>query len=146
MTDIPPEDRIEQRAEPGGRVVQTPRVPRRPDPLVEELKRVGSDLTFRQWARHRIKFVAGLVIFDMAVSIVSVLALLGVHHAQVYACEQVNNLRSSYVAQWQPVLDQPPAPLPADADEGARVRYQAGLETRQRFQESLDTGFKLEHC
>lgn len=116
------------------------------DELLGELKRVGSDLTFRRWTRHRVKIIALLVTFDLLVSVVSVLALLGVHHVQRESCQRDNQLRQAYVAQWQPVLDQPPAPLSDNPTAEEKARYEAGLQTRQQFQESLKNGFAQHGC
>lgn len=90
--------------------------------------------------------VAVLVALDLLASTLSIAAILGVRHIQIESCQRDNTLRAAYVAQWQPVLDQPPAPLTDNPTDADRARYEAGIQTRDRFQKSLETGFKQHPC
>lgn len=52
------------------------------DPLVEQLKRVQSDLGFRRTTRRRVVAIAAAVVCDLIVSVLSVAAFVGVRHQQ----------------------------------------------------------------
>lgn len=54
-------------------------------PLVEQMKRLQSDLTFRRKTRRRVAVIAAVVVFDLLVSFFSVAAFLGVRHQQEQA-------------------------------------------------------------
>jgi hypothetical protein len=111
-------------------------VPHEPsdDELLNELKRVRSDLGFRQWISLRVRLVAALVAFDLIVSMLSIAAVIIAGNAQHSACSRDNDLRAAYTAQWQPLLDQ--AVQKADPEQA---------DLRARFQTGLD-GFKQHPC
>lgn len=62
--------------------------------LLTELKRVRSDLGFRNWISLRIKIVAALVAFDLIVSILSIAALVGVYRVQAVECAHSKDNRT----------------------------------------------------
>lgn len=104
------------------------------DELLQELKRIRSDLGFRKWISLRVRIVLALVVFDLAVSVLSVTAVGIALNAQHSSCVRDNNLRAAYTAQWQPILD--------DA-KAKNDPAQAGLV--HRFEVGLD-GFKQHGC
>lgn len=114
--------------------------------LLAQLKRVQSDLSFRRWTRKRVFLMAALILIDLIASVGSISAIFIGLHTQHTTCTRDNELRKAYVAQWQPVLDQPPAVLPDNATPQQKATYEAQLQTRQRFQDSLNVGFKQHTC
>jgi hypothetical protein len=64
------------------------------DELLKELKRVRSDLGFRKWISLRVKIVAALVIFDLVVSVLSVVAIIIVRDVQVSECDHARDNRT----------------------------------------------------
>lgn len=72
--------------------------------LLNELKRVGSDLGFRRWTRLRVKTVAIFVAIDLAVSCGTAYAIWRIGEVQHEACARDNDLRRAYLQQWRPLL------------------------------------------
>jgi hypothetical protein len=104
------------------------------DELLNELKRIRSDLGFRKWISLRVRIVAALIVFDLLISLLSIAAVAIALNTQHSACVRDNDLRAAYTAQWQPLLDDAiKANDPSTAD--LRARFQVGLE-----------GFKQHGC
>lgn len=115
--------------------------------LLAELRRVGSDLGFRKWARRRIFLVAALVVLDLLLSVGVVAALIGIRHVQHEACQRDNRLRAAYVDQWTPILvDAPPPVLPPNPTAEQQATYDGQIRLRTNFQSALDTDFAQHDC
>lgn len=117
------------------------------DELLEELKKVGSSLAFRQQIRRVLRFIAALAVIALLSSIVSIIAYVNVRDYQETACERDNDLRKAYTNQWEPVLAQSPKPVPPpeDATPEEVADYEAQVEQRATFEETLK-GFAQHPC
>lgn len=116
--------------------------------LLELLRRVTSDLRFRQRARRRFIFLTAIIAFDLLVSVGSVVAIVRSQQAihkvekvqttsaqeQFVSCQRDNTLRQAYITQWQPILD---AAKQADDPKNR--------DTVQRFSVAFE-GFKVHPC
>lgn len=107
--------------------------------LVGLLRRVASTLAFRRWVRRALTALAVLVILLFA-------AVGYMRHVQIEGCRSDNRLRSSYVHQWQPILNVPPTVPPPDATDKQREMFAAQLLLRAEFQRALDSDFAPHDC
>lgn len=115
--------------------------------LLEELKKVGSSLAFRQEIRRvlrRVTIVAGIALLA---SVVAVAALLAVRSYQQTACDRDNRLRKAYIDQWGPILkDSPPPQIPPEGSPPEVVEaYERQVKQRATFEKSLE-GFAQHPC
>lgn len=110
------------------------------EPLVEQLKRVDSGMSFRRWTRTRMFFLALALVLDIFATFVAGFT----YHL---LCAGLNQQRAAEVRLWtdlvakNPPTPLPPEPTPAQIEEVARVSKQ----TRDFF-ESLHRNFAPEKC
>ncbi len=116
--------------------------------LVEQLRRVSSDLSFRHWVRKNLKWIVIFLVFNLVISFIAVYAFVKVRTIQKENCEHFNAFKESYVNQWKPVLaDSPPATPPADdAPQEVKEAYERQQKLRTNFENSLNTDFAQQAC
>lgn len=114
--------------------------------LLDELRRVRGDLTWREWVGRMVRRLAIVGVVALVAAVVSLAAVAGVLVGRHEACERDNDLRQAYIEQWQPILDQPTTDLPPNPTDQQRTQYEAMVLVRQRFQASLTGGFATHEC
>lgn len=116
--------------------------------LLEQLRKVGSDLGFRMRARKLFKILIAFVAFDLLISGVAVLALVQVRRIQVTVCQRDNTFRQSYVNQWEPLIadNPPPTPPPNDASPEVKESYDRQIRSRNAFIKGLTNDFAQHDC
>lgn len=108
--------------------------------LLVMLKRVGSDVAFRQKTRRWIKMIAAIAIVALLGALISLFAVGAVRYVQKQACERDNELRKAYTNQWEPILSESPLPEPPPegAPQEAVDAYNVQIKQRATFEASLD--------
>lgn len=116
--------------------------------LVNLLRRVSSDLEFRQWVKNRGKVILGLLVVLGLTTTISVISLVFVRRFQYEACDRDNRLRAAYVDQWTPLLAETPAPTPPPPESPQEVldAYNDQVRARTIFVEGLTNGFAQHGC
>lgn len=118
------------------------------DELLEELRKVGSSLAFRQQVRRLLKIIGAVALVALVASVLAVSAYLKVRDYQQVACDRDNALRKAYTDQWVPVLAEsaPPTKPPEGSPQEVIDAYEAQIETRRVFEEGLNKGFAQHPC
>lgn len=118
------------------------------DELLDELKRVGSDLGFRKRVRRSIRAVILFITVDLIISGIAIFALVSVKDVQREACERDNILRKSYVDQWTPLIADNPLPPepPDDAPQEVKDNYNKQKRSHDIFIDGLSNGFAQHPC
>lgn len=116
--------------------------------LLNELKRVRSEITWRRWVRRRIGIIAIFIAMDLLASLAAGVALYKVFNFQSDACHADNELRRQYVDQWTPLLRDSPQPVDPgpNAPEAARETFNGQVKLRQEFTDGLTHGFAQHPC
>lgn len=116
--------------------------------LLEELRRVGSDLGFRVRARKAFWIIFGFIAFDLLVSGLAVFALIRVVEVQHSSCKANNEFRQAYVDQWTPIIAESPPPVkpPADSPQEVLDAYAVQVKTRKIFIDGLNNNFAQHPC
>lgn len=117
------------------------------DELLEELKRVGSDIGFRLRTRRILQVIGGIAVVALIAACISVGSIIAVRHFQIQGCNRDNALRKAYTDQWSPVLRDSPPPTkpPEDAPQAAKDAYAAQVRQRVAFEKGLE-GFAQHPC
>lgn len=116
--------------------------------LLEELKKVGTDLVFRQKTRRIMRRLMALTTFTFVISVISILAYVEVRDVQIAECRRDNELRKAYVDQWRPILADSPKPQKPAEDAPIEVKeaYERQIRSRTTFEKSLNTGWAQRKC
>jgi len=116
--------------------------------LLKALEKVGSDLVFREKTRRIMRRIFVLTLFSIAVSVISVAALVKIRQVQIEGCNRDNALRQAYVDQWRPIVADSPIPTkpPDDAPQEAKDAYERSIRSREAFIKSLDTAWGPRSC
>lgn len=116
--------------------------------LLEQLRRVGTDLGFRLQVKKYIKWVLlGVGVF-VVFSIFATVAFVRTLSFSKRLCENSNEFRQAYVDQWEPIIaDNPlPDPPPEDALPEIKEAYDRQKESTETFVEGLETDFAQKDC
>jgi hypothetical protein len=116
--------------------------------LLEELRRVGSDLGFRMQVRKYLKWILLVGAVFVLVSVASGVALVRTFSFSKQLCENSNKFREAYVNQWEPIIaDNPlPDPPPEDALPEIREAYERQKRSTETFVKGLETDFAQQEC